>query len=93
LFFNSNKQGGVTLLNSCNTCSSGGLGGISVGGGDYVAQLKKVNGIEEANKLLAEGYSFVSMYFNQKDQQEIYILAHLKPASKKRNPIGFIPRA
>ncbi|WP_003542603.1 hypothetical protein [Desulfotomaculum nigrificans] len=80
------------MFNGCETCSSGSLGGISVGSGDYITQLTKVVGIDEANKLLAEGYSFVSMYFNQAEQQEVYILATFKPATKTKQPIGFIPR-
>lgn len=77
---------------SCNTCSSGGLGGVSVGSGDNITELIKVTGIEEANKLLAEGHTFVSMYFNHMQMEEIYILARLKPAKKERQPIGFTPR-
>jgi len=77
---------------SCSTCSSGSLGGISVGGGETVTELTKVHGIEEANRLLAEGYLFVSMYFNQAEQQEVYILARLQPTKRQRQPIGFIPR-
>ncbi len=77
---------------SCTTCSSGSLAGISVGGGETVTELTRVNGIEEANRLLAEGYLFVSMYFNQAEQQEVYILAHLAPSKKQRKPIGFLPR-
>lgn len=77
---------------SCNTCSSGSLGGISVGGGETVTELTKVHGIEEANRLLGEGYLFVSMYFNQAEQQEVYILARLQPTKRQRQPIGFIPR-
>ncbi|MEW6695811.1 MAG: hypothetical protein ACOY35_10675 [Bacillota bacterium] len=77
---------------SCSTCSSGSPGGISVGGGETVTELTKVHGIEEANRLLAEGYLFVSMYFNQAEQQEVYILARLQPTKRQRQPIGFIPR-
>lgn len=77
---------------SCNTCGSGGIGGVSVGSGDYAAELKRVIGIEEVNKLLAEGYTFVSMYFNQEQQQEVYILAQLKPIAKTSQPIGFVPK-
>lgn len=76
----------------CETCGSGSLGGISVGGSDTVAELVRVRGLEEANRHLAEGYFFVSMYFNQAEQQEVYILGHLKIQSKNRKPIGFIPR-
>jgi len=76
---------------SCTTCSSGNLPGISVGSDETVTELTRVIGIEEANRLLAEGYLFVSMYFNQAEQQEVYILARLKPTKKQRKPIGFIP--
>ncbi|GAB6182168.1 hypothetical protein JCM14036_34870 [Desulfotomaculum defluvii] len=77
---------------SCSTCSSGTMGGISVGNSDFTPELIRVNGIEEANKLLAEDYSFVSMYFNQAEQKEVYILAKLKPTRKQHKTIGFIPR-
>ena len=78
---------------SCSTCSSGNMGGISVGGGgENVTELKKVIGIELANKLLGEGHFFVSMYFNEAKQEEVYILGSLKPVKKERKPIGFIPR-
>ncbi|CCO08984.1 hypothetical protein [Desulforamulus hydrothermalis] len=74
---------------SCHTCSSGGPAGISVGSEETVTELTRVVGIEEANRLLAEGYFFVSMYFNQAEQQEVYILARLKAGQKQKNPIGF----
>ncbi|MEG6522640.1 hypothetical protein [Desulfotomaculum sp. 1211_IL3151] len=78
---------------SCSTCNSGTTGGISVGNSNYMTELTRVIGIEEANKLLAEDYSFVSMYFNQAEQKEVYVLAKLKPISnKKQKTIGFIPR-
>ncbi|GAB6156962.1 hypothetical protein JCM39194_01620 [Desulfotomaculum varum] len=75
---------------SCHTCSSGGAG-IAVGSEGTVTELTRVLGIEEANRLLAEGYFFVSMYFNQAEQQEVYILARFKPGQKQRKPIGFTP--
>lgn len=77
---------------SCNTCSSGSMGGVSVASGENVTELIKVVGIEQANKLLAEGHFFVSMYFNEARQEEVYILGSLKPVKKDRKPIGFIPR-
>lgn len=77
---------------SCSSCSSGSLGGISVGGGEAVTELLKVNGIDEANKLLAKGCLFVSMYFNQASQQEVYILGHLKTPQTTKKPIGFMAK-
>ncbi|AQS58560.1 hypothetical protein [Desulforamulus ferrireducens] len=77
---------------SCSTCTSGNMGGISVGGSENVTELIKVVGIEQANRLLAEGHFFVSMYFNEAKQEEVYILGSWKPIKKERKPIGFIPR-
>lgn len=78
---------------SCSTCNSGVMSGISVGNSDYMTELTRVIGIEEANKLLAKDYSFVSMYFNHAEQKEVYILAKLKPiANKKQKTIGFVPK-
>lgn len=78
---------------SCSTCNSGVTGGISVGNSDFMTELTRVIGIEEANKLLADDYFFVSMYFNQVEQKEVYILAKVKPISnKKQKTIGFITR-
>ncbi|MDO7786454.1 hypothetical protein [Desulforamulus aquiferis] len=75
----------------CSSCGSGGASGISIGSGEYVTELKRVHGLEEANRLLADGHSFVGMYFNQEAREEVYILAELKPVSKVKQPIGFVP--
>ncbi|AEG61198.1 hypothetical protein [Desulforamulus ruminis] len=80
------------MNNSCTTCSSGSPGGISVGSGDRVVELIRVLGIEEANRLLTRDYAFISMYYHPTEQQEVYILAKLKPAAQSRQPIGFIPK-
>ncbi|ABO49655.1 hypothetical protein Dred_1120 [Desulforamulus reducens MI-1] len=76
----------------CSSCGSGGLGGISVGSSDTITELIRVIGLDEANKMLAKDYVFVSMYFNQTEQQEIYILSRVKPTKKTGKTIGFIPR-
>lgn len=56
-----------------------------------VSELVKVESIEEANKLLQEGYIFLAAYYNQKLSREEYILGRLEKENKLTRPIGFRP--
>lgn len=54
-----------------------------------IAELVKVDSIEEANRLLKEEHVFLAVYYNQALSREEYILGRLKEEKSTCRPIGF----
>lgn len=87
-------EGGMIVLGGCAGNSGEQNNGAYFNEESHseIEELVKAQTIEDANKLIKEGYVFIAVYWNSAKSSEEYVLGKINRKKVSGKRIGFLPR-